>query len=320
MSNVEIRFDAAGAISMPVEIGLSDSTTFDLIKDGEDLIDNSDMTLSVALAQPLPITEGIFTFTYDGFSESIPARDVTSYSLELLVNTIPGLEGATAGKWTHNGGYYLNLETDAADTLTVSHDILGSLTSRVTTGNSDGALFIDLSIQKLANTATFTAITAADLTISEVTNGASNAAQHNRITLTRTPDIGKWRINIDAETSTAYLRPDASAYEVAAAYNDVAPYPALVARRESGNALIWDIVQAEVGVRSNMTVSDTLYGPVGEYAEIDMAGSDKLLALAGLQTVPPCKMTLTQSDRTLFSQLIDVHGAITSLSANRVPA
>lgn len=305
---------------MPVSIGLNDSVVFDLIRDGEDLVDNSDMELSVSLVQTLPITEGTFTFAYDGVSKSIAANHVSPYAIERIANTIPGLESAKAGVWTHNGGYYLLLEDDAAETLTVTHNMIGALTNRVTTGNSDGAIYLDLSIQKLANVTTFTAITAADITLAEVTSGTSNVAQHDRVTITRPPDIGKWRINIDAETSTAYLRTDASAYEVQAAYNDVAQYPAFVTRRHSGKALIYDIVQAEAGVRSNMSISDTAYGPVGEYCTLDMAGSDKLLALAGLQSVPPCKLTLTQADKTLFSQLIDIHGLVLPYDPNLVPA
>lgn len=319
MSNTVIRFDGSGRFSEPVYFSRVDTLGFDLIRTDMELVEDNAL-LTLALESPLPIRKGEFTIGYDGETVIIRADEVTSYALELAVNRLPGLEGATVSTYGI-GSYSVRFDSAADETFTLSHSILGSLAGRVETRNADRVAFFDFSVQKLAETDDFTAIAESTLTISTIAAGSSSVPQHQRLTLSRPPQMGKWRLNIPPLSATQFFRHDASQYEVFAGLNNISERAIQVTRRENGESIIWDFTNEEVGLSPAMTVSETLYGPDGLSCVLDLSDSVRLASLlSDRDTLPPIKLALVNDGVTLFSQEVDMWTALLSAATPVIPS
>jgi hypothetical protein len=319
MSNAVIRFDGSGRFSEPLYFSPVDTLGLDLIRTDAELVEDNAL-LTLALESSLPIRKGEWVIGYDGDTVTIRAEDVTSYALELAINRLAGLEGATVSP-NGTGLYMVHFDSAADETFTLSHSILGSLTDRVETRNADRVAYFDLSVQKLAETDDFTAIPEATLTISTVAAGTSSVAQHQRLTLSRPPQMGKWRLNIPPLSATQFFRHDASQFEVFTGLNNISEQAIQVTQRLNGESIIWDFTNEEVGVSPVMTVSETLYGPDGLSCVLDLSDSVRLASLlSDGESLPPIKLALVNDGVTLFSQEVDMWTALLSTATPTIPA
>jgi hypothetical protein len=319
MSNTVIKFDGSGRFLEPLYFSAVDTLGLDLIRTDAELVEDNAL-LTLALESPLPIRRGEWTIGYDGDTVTIRAEDVTSYALELAINRLAGLEGATVSP-NGTGLYMVHFDSAADETFTLSHSILGSLAGRVETRNADRVAYFDLSVQKLAETDDFTAIPEATLTISTVAAGTSSVAQHQRLTLSRPPQMGKWRLNIPPLSATQFFRHDASQFEVFTGLNNISERGIQVTQRMNGESIIWDFTNEEVGVSPTMTVSETLYGPDGLSCVLDLSDSVRLASLlSDGESLPPIKLALVNDGVTLFSQEVDMWTALLSAATPTIPA
>lgn len=315
-----IRFDDSGRFQEPVYFSPLDVIDLELIGTDSELVDDSNTLLAFTLENPVAVKKGEWTITYDDESVSIRADEVTSYALELAVNRLPALEGAEVAP-DGEGRYMIELESPIAGAVTLSHSVLGSVAGRAVNVNDNGIIYLDLSIQRLAQATTFSAISDASLTISTVVTGTALLRQHQRLTLSRRPVIGKWRLNITSVSATQFFRADASQYEVYTGLNDISDNAIQVTRREEGDSIIWDFINDEVGVSPVMTVSDTLYGPVGLSCSLDMSDSIRLASLVSdRETLPPINLVLQNDGKTLFSQEVDLWTSLLSAATPTIPA
>jgi len=319
MSNAVIRFDGSGRFSEPLYFSSVDTLGLDLIRTDAELVEDNAL-LTLALEWPAPIRKGEFTIGYDGEAVTIRAEEVTSYALELAINRLAGLEGAIVSP-NGPGLYMVHFDSVADETFTLSHSVLGSLAGRVETRNADRVAYLDLSVQKLAETDDFTAIPEATLTISTVVAGTSSVAQHQRLTLSRPPEMGKWRLNIPPLSATQFFGHDASQFEVFTGLNNISERAIQVTRRVNGESIIWDFTNEEVGTSPVMTVSETLYGPDGLSCVLDLSDSVRLASLlSDRDSLPPIKLTLVNDAVTLFSQEVDMWTALLSAATPTIPA
>lgn len=311
---LRLRYDSKGRVrGLPDAIRPGDDLTLELIAEHIGLAQGDDLRLSLALEKPVPIQAGVWSFTWGGDTAEIEAALVDAYSLGIALNRIDAI--ATAGGIDvtgSNGRYSATFRSDGARAdFTIAHSILGALTNRALTTVAGGAsnretVEIDLTCQVLAETTTGTDIAEATITIANVATGSVSVQQHDRITISRLPDAGKFQIRTASDTGTAWMEANVSSYQVEMALEDIEPGDFLVAREVTGETIKIDLKRAAVGVNTAPTVHDTFIGPVGVTMALDLSGALRLINAAGIQLPASAYLTFIREDETQFSQLVQL--------------
>jgi hypothetical protein len=314
---VTIRYDSNGGIKDgPISLSPGDDLTFELISDQLELDNADDCELTLALEKPVAISAGEIKFTWGGDSTSyIPAAECTPYAIERALNSLAAIISAdgvvvSSSGEANNIGVSFSAVGSRAN-FTITHSVLGDLTGRSSvilagSGSLCAHFRFDLSVQTLAKTITPTDLTGATFTVSNIVTGTSLLAQRDKVTLSRSPEYGKWQIWTGASTATRWLTTTASAYDVEAALEDVATGAFMVSRDTMGERVVWDVTRSAVGVNTAITVKTTAIGPVGVSMELDLANVLNLLQVVGAEPPISALLTFRHESVTQFSQLIDL--------------
>ena len=314
---ISIRYDSNGAAkSAPMALSPGDNVTFELISLEQELTDANTCELVLALEKPVPISQGEFVFAWDSVSTAeIPASDCSAYAVGLALNALSSIVsagGVDVSAIGDAGNFSVTFrEVGARTDFTITHSVLGALSGRssVITAGSDSlsAHFeFDLSAQVLARDVTVTEITGATLTVSNIATGDGATAQRDKVTLSRVPDYGKMQIWTASDTATAWLRHDASAYEVETALGNIEPNQFTVSRGTSGESVWWDVRRNDYGANIAPTVRSTFLGPIGLSISLDMSKVSQLLLVAGVKPSAKALLSFTVDSVRQFSQLVDL--------------
>lgn len=313
-----LSFDKSGKVhGLPDAIPPADTITVEIVGRDVDISDADDSELVLALEKPLPIINGLFTVTFGASSFSIPAGDVSAYSIGSGLNRMDSV--VSAGGITSSGADGLVTvafdDVGTTDAITFTHSYLGSMTGRCRTiragSVSAKALYeLDFTVQTLAKSTSATDIAAADITIANVATGDVSTAQRDTITLSRIPEYGKLQIWTAEDLATSWLLPTASSYQIEMALEDIDPGAFIVSRHENaGGAVIIDLLRAAEGANDPPTVSDTFIGPVGVTLDLDLSLVGDLLRAVGLDS-QIARLSYTHEGEMKFSELVKVAPSI----------
>lgn len=310
---IDIRFDRFGNVKKTVNaLSAGDTLPVNLISNDEEIDDTADAELTLSVRQPEIISGGVTTITFGANSVDIESDKMTAYGVSIAINSLASVISAGGVVATPRGNavHVRFIEVGARDPFTISHSSTGVMTGRCITldagGVSDAASFLlDFSIDVLAETTAKSNITAAAVSIATTVTGDGSTNQVQTLTLTRTPDSGKFQLWVGGD-STAWLNPDASAYEIYTALNDIRENEFIVDRQELGEKLVWTITRKDVGALDLLTVSETLIGPAGISMTLDLSSVLEVLAMTDLESAGDCVLTFKYDDLTRFSHPIDM--------------
>lgn len=308
------RYDYQGRVrGLPYAIRPGDDLTVEIIAEHIDLSDGDNLKLSLALEKPQPIKSGVWAFTWGGDTAAIEARLVDSYSLGIALNRTNAIEAAggvdVIGK---DGRYSVTFRSNGARAdFTVSHSTIGTLSNRALTLIAGGAsnpetIELDLTCQVIAQTTTATDIAEATISIANVVTGTTGLAQHDRITISRLPDAGKFQIRTASDTGTAWLEANVSNYQITAALENIEPGDFLVTREVTGETIKIDLKRTAVGANQAPTVPDTFVGPTGVTMALDASEALRLINAAGIHLPASAMLTFIREGETQFSQLVQL--------------
>lgn len=268
--------------------------------------------LLLSLDEPQTITNGNFTFGYSTSSATLRASECTAFALHTAFNRMDAIVSAGGVQVTgENGIFTIAFDSvGSRSTPTLSHSSLGTLSGRYRTvvagGVSAKAIFeLDLTVQTLVRNASGSNLTGATITVANVATGNSTTAQRDTITLSQLPDRGKFQIWTSADVATRWIRPDASAYEVQAALDDVEPDSFIVDRQIIGDDIVFDLRRTSVGTNSAPTVVNTFSGPDGLSFTFDMSLVQSLLAVIGGRP-KQARLSFRYFGETQFSELVEL--------------
>ena len=310
-----IKFDEEGnASGPPVSIRPGDSVDFEMISEEVDLSDEVSQSLSLHLESPIPIVSGEFFATWGGdTTPGIKGNESSAFLWGRALNDLDSIiaAGGVTVEDSATGFSVTFNEVGTRDGFTLSHSILGSLSGRISAiiegGASQRASFhVDLSIYTLATSTTATDISEASVAVATVATGDASTAQRETVTFSRLPDRGKWQIWIAADTATAWIRPDASAYEVKAALDNMASGAFIVSREVVGETIVFDIARSAVGANAAITVSETFMGPSGVTISLDLSELSNLLDACGSNNGRESRLSYVYGGKRQFSAPVDV--------------
>ncbi len=311
---LRLRYDYQGRVQgLPDAIRPGDDLTLELIAEHVELSEDDDLRLTLALEKPVPIQSGDWSFTWGGDTAEVEAAKIDAYSLGIALNRLDAIASAGGVDVVGQDGRYTVTFRDngsRAD-FTVAHSALGVLTNRALTLIAGGAsnvetVELDLTLQILAESTTATDISEATITIANVATGSVSVQQHDRITISRLPDAGKFQIRTASDTGTAWMEANVSSYQVEMALEDIEPGDFLVAREVTGETIKIDLKRPAVGVNAAPTVSDTFIGPVGVTMALDLSSALRLINAAAIPLPASAYLTFIREDETQFSQLVQL--------------
>ena len=314
---IHVEFDAEGRVSgLPVELAPQASIEFEIVSRDIDITDADTMALKLALDKPKPVEDGAWTITFGASSFTIPAKDVSAYSIATVLNRLDSVVSAGGLTVTGEAGVFAVAfnAVGSRSAMTVSHSSLGDETGRCTTitagGASAKAVFeLDLTVQILAAATTSDDIADAAVTVATIATGTSSVAQRDSITISRQPYYGKWQIRVSAGTATEWLQADASPYKVQTALDSVAPDTFLVSSKQKGLATVFDIRRKAIGVNAAVTASDTFIGPVGVSMTLNASKVGQLLRIAGSRATT-ANLIYEHGGQVRFSQPVKLSPAL----------
>lgn len=311
---LRLRYDYQGRVrGLPDSLRPGDDLTFELIAEHVDLSENDDLRLSLALEKPVPIETGVWSFTWGASTATLDAKRIDAHSLGIALNRLDSILSAGGVDVVGDGGRYtvtFRSNGSRAD-FTVAHSILGTLTNRAQTLIAGGAsnvetVELDLTLQILTESTAGTDIAEATISIANVATGTISAAQHDRVTISRLPDAGKFQIRTASDTGTAWLEANVSSYQIEMALEDIEPGEFLVAREVTGETIKIDLKRAAVGVNAAPTVPDTFVGPTGVTMSLDTASVLRLLNASGMALPVSAFLNFTREGETQFSQMVQL--------------
>lgn len=287
--------------------------TVEIIAEHVEVSQSDTLKLSLALEKPVQIRTGIWSFTWGDSTATLDAAFVDAYTVGLSLNRLDSIISAGGVDVIgENGRYTVTFRTvgSRAD-FTVAHSALGTLTNRALTLIAGGVsnvetVELDLTLQTLVETTTATDIAEAAITVSNVATGDASTAQHDRITISRLPDAGKFQIRTASDTGTMWLEANVSSYQAEMALEDIEPAEFLVSREVTGETIKLDLRRANVGVNAAPTVSETFIGPIGVTMDLDTSSVLRLVNAAGMSLPAPALLTFTRDGETQFSQMVQI--------------
>lgn len=310
---IQLRFDERGQVKQKIRaVSGGDSIPITLIATDDDIAAADDSALTLSLAGPVNITGGVTTIGFGADSFSLDSDELGYYSIGIGLNSLASIisAGGVEVSPRKNSVHIRFLEVGARDPLTISHSAAGSLTGRCITLESGSvteaaSFLLDLSVDVLATVTADSDIAAADISISTTVSGDASTNQVQTITLTKTPDAGKFQLWVSG-SSTYWLRPDASAYEVETALDCIAEDEFTVSRREVGEAIAWILTRNDKGALAAVTLSETLIGPVGVSMTLDLSTVREVMEMTDAGSAERCLLTFKHDGITRFSTPIDM--------------
>jgi len=311
---LRLRYDHEGRVTgMPDSIRPGDHLTVELIAHQLDLSENDDLSLSLALEKPVPISTGDWTIIWGGDSVELPASGIDAHLLGIAINRLSAIASAGGVDVTGGDGIFsVTFRSNGARAdFSIAHSALGTMTNRALTLIAGGAsnvetVEIDLTLQTLVESTTATDIAEATVTVSNVATGTISVAQHDRITFSRLPDAGKFQIRTASDTGIMWLAANVSSYQVETAIEDIEPGEFIVSRNVTGEEIKFDLRRTSVGVNAAPTVSETFIGPVGVTMALDTSNVLKLLHAAGMTLPVSALLTFVRDDETQFWQRVEL--------------
>ena len=298
---------------MPDAIRPGDDLTLELIAEHVELSDDDDLKLSLALEKPVPIQTGVWSFTWGASTATLDAQRIDAHSLGVALNRLDAILSAGGVDVTgENGRYTVTFRSNGSrNDFTITHSALGTLTNRALTLIAGGAsnretVEIDLTLQTLVETTTATDISEAAISVANVATGDGSTAQHDRITISRLPDAGKFQIRTASDTGTMWLEANVSSYQIEMALEDIEPGEFLVSRDVIGETIKIDLKRATVGVNASPTTPDTFVGPIGVTMDLDTSNVLRLLNAAGMALPVSAFLNFIRDDETQFSQMVQL--------------
>jgi hypothetical protein len=283
---IRINYDENGRVSgLPLRIPTSGTVPIEIYAEHLNLSEDDDLELKLSLLEPVPISGGTLVFGYGGDSTPAVASEACSeYMVETLLNGLTSITSA-GGVRVYGGAIRFN-DSGARTAISVTHSSLGELSGRVPVlvagAESVKAIYgLDLTIQSLVAVTVAVDAVEGDVTVEEITEGTTTAAQRDRITINRPPAYGKMRLGIDDESSM-WLPATASGYQVEMAIEAVTP-GFLVSKTTQGQSVIFDIARDAVGVNDAVTVEDTFVWPSGVAMDLDLSNLSALLNMARVE-------------------------------------
>lgn len=317
---LRLRYDCQGRVTgLPDAIRPGDDLDVELIANHVDISENDSLSLSLALETPVPISTGDWSITWGGSAVELPAAGIDAHLLGLALNRLSAIASAGGVDVTGgNGIFSVTFRSNGARAdFTIAHSALGTMTNRALTLIAGGAsnvetVEIDLTLQTLVQTTTATDISEASVTVANVATGTVSVAQHDRITISRAPDAGKFQIRTASDTGTMWLAANVSTFQIESAIEDIEPGEFLVTRETTGETIKIDLKRVNVGVNAAPTVSETFVGPIGVTMGLDTSKVLRLLNAAGLAMPVSALLTFVRDDEMQFSQRVELLPALQS--------
>jgi hypothetical protein len=311
---LRLRYDYQGRVrGLPDSIRPGDDLTIEIVAEHVEVAQSDTLKLSLALEKPVQIRTGIWSFTWGDSTATLDAAFVDAYTVGISLNRLDSILSAGGVDVTgEDGRFSVTFRSNGARAdFTVAHSALGTLTNRALTMIAGGAsnvetVELDLTLQTLVETTSATDISEAAISIANVATGDGSTAQHDRITISRLPDAGKFQIRTASDTGTMWLEANVSSYQVEMALEDIEPAEFLVSRDTTGETIKIDLKRATVGVNAAPTVSDTFIGPVGVTMALDTSSVLRLVNAAGMTLPAPALLTFTRDGETQFSQMVQI--------------
>lgn len=289
---IRLAFDDSGRVSgLPESFPPTNELQIEIIGTDLDISENDNSELTLALPAPLRIINGVWTVAFGAGSFSVEADEVSAYSVGLALNRLSTIVSAGGVTTSGKGGLVTVAfdEVGALDAISLTHSYLGAMSGRcriVRAGSvSAKALYeLDFTVQTLAKSTEGEDIEGAEVTVSNVATGDSDTAQHDRITISRHPQYGKFQVWTRGDLATAWLPSNVSSYSLEMELEGLEPGEFIVFRNESGGTITFDLLRSNVGVNPAPTVSDAFVGPVGVEMTLDCSLVGDLLRAAGVDS------------------------------------